>query len=102
MKAIIFSTMVFISTGVFSFTMADGGPMFGTFGNHPMGWFGGMGWLPMIAFWVLLILLAATLIKWLMPQTQFSGNRALSILKERYAKGEIDKEEFEQKKQELI
>jgi putative membrane protein len=44
------------------------------------------------------------LIKWLISQSSGSHNHErspLEILKERYAKGEIDREEFEDKKKDL-
>jgi len=68
-----------------------------------MGWFGG---LLMILFWILVIVGVVFLVRWLMnaPQrdsSQKSPNRALEILKERYARGEIDKQEFEEKKKDL-
>lgn len=70
-------------------------------GNH---WwmFGG----PFMWFiWILVIIGAVFLIKWIVQQGKQSEPKqkedALDILKKRYAKGEIDKEEFEQKKKDL-
>ena len=61
------------------------------------------GWLIMIVFWIIVILGAITLIKWLIKELKGEGaGRALDILKERYAKGEISKEEFEAKKKDLM
>lgn len=65
------------------------------------GWFGGM--FMMIIFWVVLIFL----IVWLIRETSErdrgkNEEKALDILKERYAKGEIDKKEFEEKKKDLL
>ncbi|MFO8032049.1 MAG: SHOCT domain-containing protein [Desulfohalobiaceae bacterium] len=82
---------------------------------HPWGgMMGGMGWMGLIfnlAFWILLLIALVLLIKWLLQSTkpperqshsgQDSPGRALEILKERYANGEIDREEFEQKKKDL-
>lgn len=82
---------------------------------HPWGMMGGMGWMGLIfnlAFWILLLVALILVIKWLLQSTKGSeqarpeplaksGDKALEILKERYAKGEIDREEFEQKKKDL-
>jgi putative membrane protein len=76
----------------------------GMMGNWGMGWFGSIF---MVAFWILILVGLVLLIRWLVQatgrdKTDGSGvNRALEILKERYAKGEIDKEEFESKKKDL-
>ena len=74
-------------------------------GNWGMGWF---GMIFMMIFWILLIVGMVFLIKWLIQSTSHdkaggSGSgRALEILKERYARGEIDKGEFESKKKDLL
>lgn len=68
------------------------------------GWGMGYGWLFMVVFWVVIILVAIFLIKLILggPKDDKKGEAALDILKKRYAKGEISKEEFEEKKKDLI
>lgn len=79
------------------------------YGYH--GW--GSGWghmlvggLMMILFWGGLIVLAVVLVRWLgrddAPGTRDSAeSSALEILRRRYARGEIDREEFEQRRRDL-
>ena len=66
------------------------------------GWWG-MGWIFMIIFWGLLIVGLIFLIRYLMGATKAGRGEesAIAILKKRYARGEINKEEFEQKKRDL-
>ena len=69
------------------------------------GWGMGFGGIFMILFWVVIIVAVVMLVKWLaggssridLPREK----SALDILKERYARGEIGKDEFEQKKRDL-
>lgn len=70
----------------------------------PMGMF---GMIFMFVFWALVIVGLVFLIKWLIQISKSekdivrSKSKALDILKERYARGEINKEEFEQMKKDI-
>ena len=87
----------------------------GTFSPHDMdpwmwGWGFSMGWLFLIlvaAFWIAVILAIIFSIRWLFISTACKGRSpgaqdpAIEILRMRYAKGEINKEEFAGKKKDL-
>lgn len=62
--------------------------------------FGGGG---MFLFWVLFIVGIGLFVAWLNREqgADRSGKTALDILKERYAKGEIDKNEYDTKRKDL-
>lgn len=69
------------------------------------GWGMGFGFVFMLLFWGLVILGIAALIRWLMTQStpghDSRGKTPLEIVQERYARGEIDREEYEQMKRDL-
>jgi len=64
-------------------------------------WGIGMGLL-MLLFWGAVIVGIVLVIRWLISQGKASpSDTALQILRQRYARGEINKEEFEAKKRDL-
>lgn len=72
---------------------------------HPMWWWGwGLGMmLMMLLFWGLVIVGLVLGIRWLIGQgRETRSDSALEILRQRYARGEINKDEFEAKKRDLM
>lgn len=73
---------------------------------HPMMFMWGAGglvmMLMMLAFWALVIAGLILGVRWLAGQGREAGrDEALEILRQRYARGEIDKQEFETRKRDL-
>ena len=74
--------------------------------SNNYGWsYGMMSWLGggimMVAFSALFIGIIVWVLREISGKQDVSSSRALDILKERYAKGEIDKKEFEERKKDL-
>ena len=76
------------------------GMPYGMMDGYGMGY--GIGILGLI-FWILVIIGLVLLIKYLWKSggAKIEQESALEILKKRYARGEISKEEFEEKKKDL-
>ena len=75
------------------------------FNNGMDGGFSIFGGIFMIFWWVLIVVAVVAFVKWIMHQSStsnFQGKSAFDILKERYARGEIDKKEFEEKRKDLL
>lgn len=80
--------------------------------EYRMGWGMGWGWLGMILFWLVplfvVIVLVAAAIKYLVgggsrskPESTAGRSDALAILEERYAHGEVEREEYLRKREDL-
>lgn len=76
--------------------------------GFPGGWFGfgGLGifaGIISLIIWIAVIVGIVYLIKYLVSGEHYGGreNRSMEILRERYAKGEITKEEYESRKEDL-
>ena len=76
---------------------------FGMMDGYGYGMGGGM-WILGLIFWILVIAGLILLIKYLWEGAGAKRveESALEVLKKRYARGEISKEEFEDKKKDLI
>lgn len=72
---------------------------------HPWGM--GIGMIVMVLLWLFAIIGVVCSIRWVLGQTATRQSErppesALDILKKRYARGEIDREEYEEKKKDLL
>ena len=79
---------------------------YGMMGPGMMGGFGGFWFMPiiMIVFWGLVIWGIVALVRGVSAGSRGSSNQAdsaLEILKRRYARGEITKQEYEERKKDL-
>ena len=78
--------------------------MWNEMGNMSWGWWG-LGAIHMVLFWGFLILAIILLIRFLIGGVEERQRNypdgALEVLKTRYANGEIDRDEFEEKKRDL-
>lgn len=106
MKRIFMISILMLSlTSVYGYTQMGPSMM----GPGMMNWGYGMGWgwsIIMMAFWIAVIVGIIFLIRWVVLSTDRrretrGEDSALEILKQRYAKGEINKEEFTEKKKDL-
>jgi putative membrane protein len=80
----------------------EGYNMMSNYGFMGMGG-GFIGGMFMLLFWILVIIGAIYFFKYLaQDQNKEQHKDPMEILKERYAKGEIDEDEFEQRKKDLL
>jgi putative membrane protein len=74
--------------------------MWGGWGGYGWG-MGGLGYLLVhLLWWLLLIACAAALLRWLFGhggRSRHGEDRAIEVLRERYARGEIDQAEYDER-----
>lgn len=64
--------------------------------------FGGFGFIWMALFWIGVILLVVWVVRKPQDTTHSPRRSALEILEERFARGEIDADEFATRRQQLV
>jgi putative membrane protein len=76
---------------------------YGGWGYSGMNWFGyGVSWFFQLAFWGIIIWFIFTLFRHARGRyPEEDHDSAMKILRERYAKGEITKKEFEEMKKDI-
>lgn len=78
----------------------------GEWGDWGGSWFG-WGWMAVghLLWWALVVVAIVALLRWMRggpPQAPAAApDRALDLLRERFARGEIDREEYEERKRVL-
>ncbi len=106
-KTFLLMTAVLLSAGSYVHAQGPGdgyrmtGPGMMGWGYGTMGWF---GWFFMVIFWLVVIAGIVLLVRWLTvsgKNSAQSSGTAIDILKKRYAKGEITKEEYEKIKKDI-
>lgn len=109
MKKLLIASMSMFSLSAWTIVYAQDRGQGYWMGPWMMNWGFGLWWfMPfiMIAFWIVVIVGMVSLIRWLMRSERGreikSEETALDILKKRYAKGEISKEDFERMKKDIL
>ena len=110
MKKFVLVLALALFPSIWNFAFAYGAGEGNSMGPWMMNWGYSMGWCWMIimaVFWISVIVGIVFLIRWIILSTNKGRetkpeDSAIEILKRRYAKGEINKEEFEEKKKDLI
>ena len=87
---------------------------YGPYGMMGYGGWGSGGWMMLFGgiFWLVLLVLAVTAIVWIVrtpwhshfppPPRADRGSAGLDILEERYARGEINRDEYLQRKRDIL
>ena len=70
--------------------------------GYGSGMMSGGYWIIALIFWLMVLIGLVLLIKYLWEGGGRKEESALEVLKKRYARGEISKEEFEEKKKDLL
>ena len=97
-----------IAVAVWGLSARWGGGYWGRMGPGMMGGFGGAGFmaLAMLVFWGFVVWVIIAMVRSSRyhhhVETAHGGDSSLEILKRRYASGEINKDEYEQKKKDLL
>lgn len=101
-----FTGLLLLIAGSAYSQMRGNGRWYGPGMMYGYGYGGDWLWIILhIVLWIVVIIGIIFLVRWIFTSTKTmhskSSDSALEILKRRYAKGEINKEEFEQKKQDI-